>query len=122
MNYNNFIIEAALDLGIIQKTDAQGHIPYSLDLEGGAIGYYDQQVEITDQMRSRAVYLAKLAEIRNIRDALIVQSDWMFLSDSNVSGSEKDIWQQYRQQLRDCTDNLVEGRENEFIFPSFPTT
>lgn len=46
----------------------------------------------------------KWEEIRRLRDRLLHLTDWTQLSDVNIEPSVKLEYQQYRQQLRDITD------------------
>jgi hypothetical protein len=46
----------------------------------------------------------KWIEIRDIRDSLLVQSDWTQFQDSPITGSKLTEWQTYRQSLRDITN------------------
>jgi len=123
MNANNFLIDAALDLGVIQKEDAQGKfISYGIDMNSLKIINTNtgNEVVVDDTIFSRAKYMSKLHEIRLIRNDLISQTDWVFLEDSGVSAENKLKWKDYRIKLRDCTDSLVEGKEEEFTFPKNP--
>ena len=45
----------------------------------------------------------KWEEVRDIRDNLLVQSDWTQFQDSPITGSLLTDWQTYRQGLRDIT-------------------
>lgn len=40
--------------------------------------------------------------VREVRDALLLESDWVVLADTIVSN--KDAWLEYRQALRDTTN------------------
>jgi hypothetical protein len=40
-------------------------------------------------------------EFRNIRDYKLLQSDWTQLADAPVSSEQKQLWEIYRQELRD---------------------
>jgi hypothetical protein len=46
----------------------------------------------------------KWIEIRDIRNSLLVQSDWTQFQDSPITGSKLTEWQTYRQSLRDITN------------------
>ena len=41
------------------------------------------------------------AVIREVRDALLAESDWTQVSDSPLSAGQREQWQIYRQALRD---------------------
>jgi hypothetical protein len=44
--------------------------------------------------------------VKNERVAKLLECDWTQLPDSPLSEIEKIIWQEYRQELRDITNNL----------------
>ena len=117
MNKESFYIEAALNLGLISSDKF-----YTIDGNHTVISSTDSSVtaDVTDQVISRAKYLLKLKEIRDTRDRIIKDSDWMFLTDVAIDEQTKSVWTAYRQQLRDCTNDLIEGQENEFIYPTSP--
>lgn len=50
-------------------------------------------------------YAASLAQrIREERDRLLRESDWTHVTDSALPASQKLLWSEYRQKLRDVTD------------------
>lgn len=49
-----------------------------------------------------------LVGVRYHRDRLLAQSDWTQLPDAPLTTSQRTAWQQYRQQLRDITDEYPE--------------
>lgn len=55
---------------------------------------------------------------RAYRDPLLKNSDWTQLPDSPLSNEKKQLWYDYRQQLRNITDS-VESPQN-VVFPSDP--
>jgi|DEB0MinimDraft_6_1074348.scaffolds.fasta_scaffold251523_1 hypothetical protein len=57
----------------------------------------------------------KSEEVRNERNRLIQQSDWMANSDVTMS----DEWRTYRQALRDITAQV--GFPNDVIWPTEPS-
>ena len=59
----------------------------------------------------------KWMEVRDIRNALLLQSDWTQFQDSPVSGSKLTEWQVYRQGLRDIT---LQGNPFELVWPEKP--
>lgn len=61
--------------------------------------------------------IQKWAEVREQRNVLLKECDWVVLQDSPISGSLLDTWKTYRQQLRDVT-----SEENPFniIWPTQP--
>jgi len=63
-----------------------------------------------------------IAEVRNKRNALLVQSDWAVLPDSPLSDSDKTAWETYRTELRDLTDGLTTVDEvKAVVFPTKPS-
>tara|TARA_R110000823_G_scaffold142667_2_gene272776 strand:- start:515 stop:907 length:393 start_codon:yes stop_codon:yes gene_type:complete len=62
-----------------------------------------------------------LWELRNIRDELLVSSDWTQLPDNALSDATKALWAVYRQQLRDLTYTYADILNiSEVNFPSPP--
>jgi hypothetical protein len=45
-----------------------------------------------------------LVNLRNTRNALLMDSDWTQMEDSPLSEEKKAAWKNYRQELRDLTD------------------
>jgi len=100
----DWYIQAAIDLG---------------DLEPG-FGYTEDQVTITPEIESRANYIDTLMGIREARTNLLKDSDWTQSLDSPLSDNDKELWKTYRQALRDCPNELIEGEEDVFEFPTRP--
>lgn len=48
-----------------------------------------------------------VTDIRAQRNALLAQSDWTQLPDANMSQERKQAWADYRQALRDITDDAT---------------
>lgn len=59
---------------------------------------------------------AKLDETRAIRNFLLKESDWTQVSDSPLSPEKKAEWAEYRQKLRDITNQDI----NLVVFPDKP--
>jgi len=57
-----------------------------------------------------------LAELREQRNILLAETDYMALSDVTMS----DAWATYRQSLRDITDNYQSMNDDGFAFPTKP--
>ena len=58
---------------------------------------------------------------REIRDELLLDSDWTQVSDNKLSDSKKTEWQTYRQKLRDITNGLTTVDEvNAVSWPTKP--
>lgn len=52
--------------------------------------------------------------LRPERNRLLAESDWTQLIDSPLDEETRSAWSQYRQELRDLTDNIDENGEVEF--------
>ena len=57
-----------------------------------------------------------LAELRKQRNTLLVETDFMALSDVTMT----DAWKTYRQQLRDITKTFKSINDKDFKFPDKP--
>lgn len=57
--------------------------------------------------------------IRQIRNGLLMESDWTQLVDSPLSPEDKELWKIYRQSLRDITNF---ENPDEVIWPEKPGT
>jgi hypothetical protein len=60
-----------------------------------------------------------LEAIRNKRDALLVETDWVVLSDISLSASKKQEYFDYRQALRDLPSQFIDN-PNEVVWPTKP--
>lgn len=66
------------------------------------------------------------AEMRAIRDALLMESDWTQLSDVSLTEEQKTAWSVYRQQLRDLPGGITDPKPmvvafyNGEIHPDWP--
>lgn len=49
-----------------------------------------------------------LSKVRSKRNELLADSDWTQMPDSPLNDTQRTAWQQYRQQLRDITDEYPE--------------
>tara|TARA_R100000234_G_C4829894_1_gene106501 strand:- start:48 stop:341 length:294 start_codon:yes stop_codon:yes gene_type:complete len=58
-----------------------------------------------------------IAELRKQRNKLLVETDYMALSDVTMS----DAWKKYRQELRDITKTFKSMSDKDFKFPDKPT-
>lgn len=58
----------------------------------------------------------ELQNIRKERNQLLIESDWVVLSHSPVTGSKLDEWLEYRQKLRDVTK-----QEPPYTLPTKPS-
>lgn len=51
------------------------------------------------------------AEMRQLRDALLVASDWTQIPDSPLTDAQRAAWATYRQALRDAPASWTPGPE-----------
>ena len=58
-----------------------------------------------------------LKALRNIRNILLAQTDYMGNSDVTMSAK----WKTYRQELRDITKTFKSMSDKDFKFPTKPT-
>lgn len=56
--------------------------------------------------------------IKQYRNELLSRCDWTQLPDVPLTIEEKLIWQSYRQELRDITNNFT--NPDDVVFPSEP--
>lgn len=61
-----------------------------------------------------------LTEVRKLRDAKLVESDWTQMPDVPLTTQQKEDWQVYRQALRDITENLTATTIEEIVWPASP--
>lgn len=122
MSYKNFLIAAAIDLDLISKRNSNNEIiSYGLQLDPDEIVVDGgDNIAINDTLISRATYLEKVHEVREFRDGLLTKTDWVGLSDVTLSDQDRTTWETYRRQLRDVPSTIVEGSEDDFIFPEEP--
>ena len=53
------------------------------------------------------------------RNALLSESDWSQVSDNPLSENQKELWKQYRQELRDITNSA--SNPKDIAFPDLPS-
>ena len=58
-----------------------------------------------------------IAELHKQRNKLLVETDYMALSDVTMT----DAWKTYRQELRDITKTFKSMSDKDFKFPEKPT-
>jgi len=82
-----------------------------------------EEIEITDDQHQ--TWLDTLTEdlstllsmIRQDRNSLLAQTDWMANSDITMS----DAWKTYRQELRDITEGIdTEEKAKNIVWPTKP--
>jgi hypothetical protein len=84
----------------------------------------NQVIEMTDQennafenYRASKYFNVRIENLRQERNSLLRETDWMANSDVSMS----DDWKTYRQQLRDITNGLTTVEEvNAVVFPEKP--
>ena len=89
------------------KATPEGNIPFTAEEEAE---WDAQEAAYAAEADTR-----KSEEVRNERNRLIQQSDWMANSDVTMS----DEWRTYRQALRDITAQV--GFPNDVIWPTEPS-
>jgi hypothetical protein len=56
---------------------------------------------------------------RGWRDALLRESDWSQVADNALTASQRESWREYRQELRDLSDNYADPKK--IVFPDLPS-
>ena len=59
----------------------------------------------------------ELAKLRDQRNVLLAETDYLGLSDTTMS----DAWKNYRQELRDITKTFQSMEDKDFKFPTKPS-
>jgi hypothetical protein len=109
----NYYIQAAIALGEIEQLDGYGLDDRGIILLDGSV------LPISDSVAVKAQYFLDLAQVRKTRDSLISDTDWIAYDD--VPNSElKTAMLVYRQQLRDVTNQVIEGQLLEINWPLDP--
>ena len=72
---------------------------------------------MTDEEAQQCHATGLLNELRGKRDELIKETDWV--GGTDVPQSLKDVWQTYRQQLRDITDSYTSLED--VVWPTPPS-
>jgi hypothetical protein len=70
-------------------------------------------------LRTQISFEEAMQDLRNKRNNLLVESDWVVLPDSPIA--DKTEWQNYRTELRDITNGLTTVEDiNLVIWPTKP--
>jgi hypothetical protein len=69
-----------------------------------------EEAEITDEQW--------WAVARWWRNALLSESDWSQVSDNSLTEAQREIWRQYRQDLRNIGDDFADPKT--IVFPDIP--
>lgn len=110
----NFYIQAAIELGLIEKNSGIG-------LEEGQITIPNKSpILITESIKQKASHLYVLSEVRKVRDSLLQQTDWIGLSDIPDTELKTELIS-YRQKLRDITKTISETQNiQDVVYPKDP--
>jgi hypothetical protein len=109
----SYYIIAARQLELITEDSGYGLVDDSIITPSG------DKIAVSDQIKTRAKYLADLTNIRATRDAIISSIDWV----GNVDVPNSDLvtkLRTYRQELRDITEQIVEGQPLYVTWPIDP--
>ena len=62
-----------------------------------------------------------MADLRQRRNRLLLESDWTMLADNTLTNVQKTSWMNYRTELRNITDGLSTVDDvNSVVFPNTP--
>lgn len=104
----NYYIEAAIKLGIIDDTVGYG-------FENDNIILLDGELQpITNEISEKAEEIHNLNELRKVRDEMLSLTDWWVLADRTPNQAQID----YRQALRDITKTY--SSLYEVVWPTKP--
>ena len=83
------------------------------------IGLQDMSTDEANALKARQSSTAswRLKLLREKRNQLLVETDYMANSDVTMS----DAWKKYRQDLRDITNTFKSMGDKGFAFPTKPT-
>ena len=70
-----------------------------------------------DQEWENGAFDRSIKDLRQKRNELLIETDWMANSDVTMS----DAWKKYRQDLRDITKTYKSMQDEGFTFPKKPT-
>ena len=83
----------------------------------GSVYVQTYQISDADETTINTRKEIKWEEIREQRNQLLSQCDWTQFQDSPITGSQLTLWQTYRQQLRDITN---QSNPFDIIWPTKP--
>jgi hypothetical protein len=89
---------------------------YVCDLYNGVPALFLDQVKVDE--REASILESKFQEMRDTRNQLLRESDFVMLSDSPYDSQKKNQYIQYRKALRDLPSNIVDI--NNFEWPIKP--
>jgi hypothetical protein len=91
-----------------------------IEFWGILLDYFPEDKEIIFQMDESKITNDQWWTIaRDWRNRLLIESDWSQLSDSPLSEIQRESWKQYRQELRDITNNVINPKS--IVFPDIPS-
>ena len=62
-----------------------------------------------------------MADLRQRRNRLLLESDWTMLVDTTLTNVQKTSWMNYRTELRNITEGLSTVEDvNSVVFPNTP--
>ena len=61
------------------------------------------------------------SRVRQVKNTLLLRSDWTQVPDSPLSDSKKAEWATYRQALRDLMSSYTDSEANDVASVTFPT-
>lgn len=64
----------------------------------------------------------EMSKVRERRTALLAASDWTMFSDSPLSPEQKAEWSDYRQALRDITEEQPGLTVDQIVWPESPSS
>lgn len=109
----NYYIQAAIEIGEIENTVGYGFENNKIVSPDGTL------VDITPAIETKAQYLSDLKFVRQCRNSLISETDWVANPDYPQTDFKTSMLL-YRQQLRDVTDQVIEGQPLNITWPQDP--
>jgi hypothetical protein len=74
------------------------------------------------QVTPPTAFEQSLSDLREDRNKLLQECDWVELNNAPLTSSKKTEWQTYRTNLRDITNGLTTVEEvNAVVFPTKPS-
>ena len=100
------------EVNVRRLTDNNGEYIYKY-VDGELVELSEQEI-----LEHPANIERKIEIIRQKRNFKLQQSDWTQMPDSPLSEEDKQIWADYRQELRDLPSNIIDI--DNFEWPSIP--
>ena len=69
--------------------------------------YFNSDGTVSSVTGDAAVAQKNMADLRAMRNHLLMETDWTQGADSPLTDSQKTSWATYRQSLRDITDSAT---------------